>query len=122
MKQKKFRDVRRRKELYNKYGWIVWTLIASIICITVVWLAVSHIAEQAQENTQKPSKAEIFTATPLNITTDSPKYGFVTIYTEQGAEQYYGYIRNNTTGDVQDIKLYTYILPDGMSNDGRCEE
>ena len=122
MKQKKFRDVRKRKELYNKYGWIIWTLLATIICIAVVWFAVSNIAEQAQENTQEPSKAETFTATPLNITTDSSKYGFITVYTEQGTEQYYGYIRNNTTGDVQDIKLYTYILPGGMSNDGRCEE
>lgn len=124
MKQKKFRDARRRKELWNKYGWIIWTLLEAIICVTVVWFTVSNIAEWTQkEAVEEYKEQQGAEPTPLNITTNEYNYGFITVYTEQGTEQYYGYIRHNTTeGNIQDIKLYTYILPGEMSNDGWCEE
>ena len=123
MKQKKFRDVRRRKELYNKYGWILWTLITSIICITVVWFAVSHIAEQAQEDAIQEYKQQQETEPePLVINTEQNNYGFITAHTAEGIEQYYGYIKQNTANNLTDIHIYTQVLPGEMSHDGWCEE
>lgn len=123
MKQKKFRDVRRRKELWNKYGWLCLTILFSIIAVCVVYFSLSALIEHNKKQAVQEYKQQQGTeADPLIINTEQSHYGFITIYTEQGTEQYYGYIKHNTTEDIQDIKLYTYILPGGMSNDGRCEE
>lgn len=123
MKQKKFRDVRRRKELYSKYGWIIWTLLTTIICIIVVWFIVSHIAEQAQkEAIQEYKQQQEMEPEPLVINTKQSHYGFITAHTAEGIEQYYGYIKQNTANNLTDIHIYTQVLPGKMSQDGRYEE
>ena len=123
MKQKKFRDVRRRKELYNKYGWVIWTLLATIICVTVVWFTVSNIVKWAQEEAiQEYEQQQEAEAEPLVINTEHSHYGFVTAHTTEGIEQYYGYIKQNTANNLADIHIYTQVLPGEMSHDGWCEE
>lgn len=122
MKQKKFRDVRRRKELYNKYGWVIWTLLATIICVTVVWFTVTNIVKWAQEEAVQEYKQQQETeADPLVISTEQSHYGFITAHTTEGTEQYYGYIKQNTTEGLTDIHIYTQVLPGEMSHDGWCE-
>ena len=123
MKQKKFRDVRRRKELYNKYGWIIWTLLATIICVTVVWFTVSNIVKWAQEEAiQEYEQQQKTEPEPLVINTEQSHYGFITAHTTEGIEQYYGYIKQNTANNLADIHIYTQVLPGEMSHDGWCEE
>lgn len=123
MKQKKFRDVRKRKELYNKYGWVIWTLLATIICVTVVWFTVSNIVKWAQEEAiQEYEQQQETEPEPLVINTECSHYGFITAHTAEGIEQYYGYIKQNTANNLTDIHIYTQVLPGEMSHDGWCEE
>ena len=123
MKQKKFRNIRRRKELWNKYGWIIWTLLATIICVTVVWFTVTNIVKWAQEEAiQEYEQQQETEPEPLVINTEQNNYGFITAHTTEGVAQYYGYIKQNTANNIPDIHIYTQVLPGEMSHDGWCEE
>lgn len=123
MKQKKFRDVRRRKELWNKYGWICLTILFSIIAVCVVYFSLSALIEHSKKQAVQEYKQQQETeADPLVINTEQAHYGFITAHTTEGTEQYYGYIKQSTTEGLTDIHIYTQILPGEMSHDGWCEE
>lgn len=123
MKQKKFRNIRRRKELWNKYGWIYLTILFSIIAVCVVYFSLSALIEHSKKQVVQEYKQQQETeADPLVISTEQSHYGFITAHTTEGIEQYYGYIKQNTTEGLKDIHIYTQVLPGEMSYDGWCEE
>lgn len=123
MKQKKFRNIRRRKELWNKYGWIYSTILFSIIAVCVVYFSLSALIENSKKQVVQEYKQQQETeADPLVISTEQSHYGFITAHTTEGIEQYYGYIKQNTTEGLKDIHIYTQVLPGEMSHDGWCEE
>lgn len=123
MKQRKFRNIRRRKELWNKYGWICLTILFSIIAVCVVYFSLSALIEHSKKQAIQEYKQQQETeADPLVINTEQNHYGFITAHTTKGIEQYYGYIKQSTTEGLTDIHIYTQVLPGEMSHDGWCEE